>query len=55
TRDVLFQCVFSIDDEVNPETIELYVSRVRKKLKPSGLVITAVRGVGYLLEQRQDG
>jgi len=54
TRDVLFQRVFSIDDEVNPETIELYVSRVRKKLKPSGLVITAVRGVGYLLEQRHD-
>lgn len=54
TRDVLFQCVFSIDDEVNPETIELYVSRVRKKLKPAGLVITAVRGVGYLLEQRHD-
>jgi two-component system response regulator TctD len=54
TRDVLFQCVFSIDDEVNPETIELYVSRVRKKLKATGLVITAVRGVGYLLEQRHD-
>ncbi len=54
TRDVLFQCVFSIDDEVNPETIELYVSRVRKKLKPTGLVITAVRGVGYLLEQGHD-
>lgn len=54
TRDVLFQRVFSIDDEVNPETIELYISRVRKKLKPCGLVITAVRGVGYLLEQGHD-
>ncbi|WP_423200363.1 response regulator [Cupriavidus sp. H19C3] len=52
TRDVLFQRVFSMDDEVSPEAIELYVSRVRKKLKGSSLVITAVRGVGYLLEQR---
>lgn len=54
TRDVLFDRVFSIDDAVNPETIELYVSRVRKKLRTTGLVITAVRGVGYLLEQRHD-
>ncbi len=50
TRERLLQQVFSIDDDVNPETIELYVSRVRKKLRGSGLKLTAVRGIGYLLE-----
>jgi len=50
TRESLLGRVFSLDDEVNPEAIELYVSRVRKKLRDSKTTITAVRGIGYLLE-----
>lgn len=50
TRETLINGVFSLDDEVNPEAIELYVSRVRKKLNGSDVSITAVRGIGYLLE-----
>ncbi|MCT9115396.1 response regulator [Cupriavidus gilardii] len=50
TRESLLGRVFSLDDEVNPEAIELYVSRVRKKLRNGRTTITAVRGIGYLLE-----
>ncbi len=50
TRESLLGRVFSLDDEVNPEAIELYVSRVRKKLRNGKTTITAVRGIGYLLE-----
>lgn len=50
TRESLLGRVFSLDDEVNPEAIELYISRVRKKLRNSRTTITAVRGIGYLLE-----
>lgn len=55
TRESLLGRVFSLDDEVNPEAIELYVSRVRKKLRGSGTTITAVRGIGYLLEASHGG
>lgn len=54
TRESLLAGVFSIDDEVNPEAIELYVSRVRKKLRDTGTTITAVRGIGYLLESTDE-
>jgi two-component system response regulator TctD len=49
-KDQLFEQVFTFEDEVNPETIELYVHRVRKKLEGAGVVIRTLRGLGYLLE-----
>jgi two-component system response regulator TctD len=49
TRDVLFDKVFGMDDDVNPEAIELYVHRLRKKLEGSSVVITTMRGLGYVL------
>lgn len=55
TRESLLGRVFSLDDEVNPEAIELYISRVRKKLRNSKTTITAVRGIGYLLEANHGG
>lgn len=41
-----------MDDEVNPEAIEVYISRLRKKLDGSLCCITTLRGLGYLLEVR---
>jgi two-component system, OmpR family, response regulator len=44
----------SIGDSVAaiaPNTIEVYVSRLRAKLEPAGIVIRTVRGFGYLWEQ----
>lgn len=49
TREALFDKVFGIDDDVNPEAIELYVHRLRKKLEGSGVAITTMRGLGYVL------
>ncbi len=49
-KDQLFEPVFSFEDEVNPETIELYVHRVRKKLEGTNVLIRTLRGLGYLLE-----
>jgi two-component system response regulator TctD len=48
-RKALFDKVFGINDDVNPEAIELYVHRLRKKLEGSGAVITTMRGLGYVL------
>ena len=54
SRETLFDKVFSFDDDVNPEAIELYVHRLRKKLEGSGVVITTLRGLGYVLSGRSE-
>ncbi|OUR80741.1 DNA-binding response regulator [Alphaproteobacteria bacterium 46_93_T64] len=41
----------NFDDEITPNAVEIYVSRLRKKLQGSGLVIKTVRGLGYLMEK----
>jgi two-component system, OmpR family, response regulator TctD len=53
SKDKLFDEVFTLDDDANPDAIEIYVHRLRKKLEhvDSGRVsITTLRGLGYLLE-----
>jgi two-component system response regulator TctD len=54
-KERLFAQVFSLDDNANVEAIELYVHRVRRKLEGSGVAITTLRGLGYLLEVAPDG
>ncbi|PSC03369.1 DNA-binding response regulator [Alsobacter soli] len=39
--------LFSLDDEVSENAVELYVSRLRRKLHGTPLSIVTVRGVGY--------
>ncbi|MDV2216913.1 response regulator transcription factor [Burkholderia pseudomallei] len=38
-------------EEVSNNAIEVYVHRLRKKIEPSGVRITTVRGLGYGLEK----
>jgi two-component system, OmpR family, response regulator TctD len=51
----LGQSLFSIDDGVSAEAIEIYVHRVRKKLEGSDATIVTLRGLGYLLRQVHRG
>lgn len=41
-------------EEVTGNAIEVYISRLRRKLEESGLAIKAVRGIGYILEQHHE-
>lgn len=50
-REQLFATVFGFDEAVREEAIEIYVHRVRKKLEGSGVVITTMRGLGYVLSE----
>lgn len=52
-RSTLMDAVFSMDDEVQPNALDLHVSRLRKKLAAAdaGLAVNVVRGVGYLLRE----
>jgi len=42
--------IFGFDDEAGPNALDLYVSRVRRKLEPNGPKIVTVRGQGYVLQ-----
>lgn len=52
-RETLEQAVFGFDDEVQSNTLDSHISRLRKKLTMSGagIEIHAIRGVGYLLRE----
>jgi two-component system response regulator TctD len=52
-KEALSEKIYGLDESVNPEVIELYVHRVRKKLEGSSVAITTLRGLGYLLEARE--
>lgn len=50
-REALEQAVYGFDDDVQSNTLDSHVSRLRRKLfeAGAGIEIHAIRGVGYLL------
>lgn len=46
--------IFNLSDEPSADAIEIYISRLRKKLEPSQAAIITLRGLGYLLKQKND-
>lgn len=50
-KQAMFSSVLPGDTDAAPNAIEVYVSRVRRKVEPAGVVITALRGVGYRLDE----
>lgn len=52
SKAVLTMGVFGFDDEANPNAIEIYVHRVRKKLTDSDVGIVTLRGIGYAITPR---
>ena len=49
-RERLMDQLFGYENAVNPNALELYVSRVRRRLKSSTLRIETVWGVGYVVK-----
>jgi two-component system OmpR family response regulator len=52
-RDTLLTETFGFDDDVQSDTLDAHVSRLRARLAAAGagIVIHPVRGIGYLLER----
>ena len=48
----LLERVFSDEQDVNPEVIEVLVHRLRKRLELSTVRIATLRGLGYQLERK---
>lgn len=55
SKEKLFDQIFSLDDEVNLQAIEIYIHRLRKKLDTASagrVGIVTLRGIGYYLDAR---
>ncbi|WP_425037870.1 response regulator transcription factor [Primorskyibacter sp. S187A] len=50
SKGKLVDRLFSYDDDVTENAIEVYVARLRKHLEDSSLSITTLRGLGYRLD-----
>lgn len=50
SKQQILDRVYTDDDDVHPETVEVFVHRLRKRLDGSGVRITTLRGLGYALE-----
>ena len=50
TKQAIIESLSSLDEELSPNAIEQYVSRIRRRLAPLGLTVRTARGVGYYLE-----
>ncbi|MHB1676087.1 MAG: response regulator [Sulfuriferula sp.] len=50
SKDKILQAVCNWDENISPNAIEVYMSRLRSKLEPAGVHIRTIRGFGYLLE-----
>lgn len=54
-RSVLEEAVYGFDDEIQSNTLDAHVSRLRRKLAEANCSaeIHAIRGIGYLIKERQ--
>ena len=51
SKSQLFERLYDWETSANQSAVEVYISRVRKKIEPAGASVRVVRGLGYLLEQ----
>lgn len=55
SKPALAQSLYSIDESLSVDAIEIYVHRLRKKLEGSDATIVTLRGLGYVLRQVHRG
>jgi two-component system OmpR family response regulator len=54
SKDFLFERLYGWDAQSTPSAIEVFISRIRRKIEPSGMTVRVIRGLGYLLEYAGD-
>jgi two-component system response regulator TctD len=54
-KDVLVDAVIPQGSDSVDNTVEVHVSRLRRKIEPAGVTVRALRGLGYRLEERAPG
>jgi two-component system OmpR family response regulator/two-component system response regulator TctD len=43
--------LFGFDDEASVKSIELYISRLRKKIASGDVEVRTIRGLGYMIDE----
>ncbi|MCZ2496147.1 response regulator [Xylophilus sp. Kf1] len=51
SKQQILDRVFSDEQDVSPEAVEVLIHRLRKRLEGSGVRISTLRGMGYALEE----
>jgi two-component system, OmpR family, response regulator TctD len=54
SKAALLDAIFTHEDQPSEDALEIYVSRLRKKLDGSSAAIVTLRGLGYLLRKKDD-
>ncbi len=54
SKEQIAESLFTLDEQLSPNAIEVHVSRLRTKIGPAGVHIRTVRGFGYLLESKDE-
>jgi two-component system, OmpR family, response regulator TctD len=54
SKAALMDSIVTHDDQPSEDALEIYVSRLRKKLDGSSAAIVTLRGLGYLLRKKDD-
>lgn len=49
SKEQIIEAIAGWDDDLTPNAVEVYVSRLRAKIEPAGVEIRTVRGFGYMI------
>jgi DNA-binding response OmpR family regulator len=55
TKDALMDAMHDQGSDTTENTVEVHVSRLRRKIEPADVTIRALRGLGYRIEERKPG
>jgi len=55
SKQDLAASVFGMDDEANPNAVEIHMHRLRKKLEGQDVTVSTLRGLGYVLRLGHGG
>lgn len=55
SKTLLADTLYGVGSDTDLNAVELSVSRLRRQLKGSGVAIRTARGIGYMLEEANDG
>ena len=50
SKQLLLDSLYGTGADVDEPVVEVYVSRLRKRLAPYGVAITVKRGLGYMMQ-----
>lgn len=53
SKATLMQGIYAIEEDASEDAVEIYIHRIRKKLEGCQAAIMTLRGLGYLLQQKQ--